>query len=184
MNKHRSRKSGRYTGAQVRDPVAEAQAYYQKHKKSLDKIIPNINGVSKEKIFIDKFKFGISGGYRVTTRSNSKESFRTKVEYVKAELQGYNLDALTAKKTAYGGEAYGFGDKRKLSLKRFDLRQELKPFYREFGNPTDSDWEAIDGYFEIANSDVVIARVFSNNEFAEDSPTAHFEFFRRQELGI
>lgn len=190
MNKHRSRRSGKFTGRQVRDPVAEAQAYYRDHQKTIDKAVniykanhPGAERVSNEKIFVDNFRTGISADYKVRTRSNSYKDFLKKVDYVKAYLQNYNLDAVEAKRTAWGGEAYGFGDKRKLSKKRFDLTQDYKhDLDREFNDRDDPNWFEVDGYFEIAGTDVVIARVYSKNEYSDESPMAHFEYFRKSEL--
>lgn len=185
-NTHRSKKSGRYTGTRVLDPVQAAGQYYDEHKKSLDKIIRDPMGVGKKKIFVDSFKYGINGGYGITGKTNTKKRFLEKVEYVKAHLRGYNLDALEAKRTAYGGEYYGFKDKRKMTMKKFDLRQQIKDHYWDNGlDEDDPNYQWIDGYFEIQGSNTVIARVYQNNEFAEgESPLAHYEYFDRSEIGL
>ena len=176
MNKKRSKQTGKFTRNQVRDPVASATEYYQKHKRELDKIIPDIHGVSKEKQFVDRFKYGIAGR-GITNRSNTKKQFLEKVKYVKAHLQGYNLDALEAKEKGINADKYGFKDKRKLNWRKFNLKQDMKSHYYTKGN------DEIEGYFEINNSDVVIAKVYSR-KYSNESPEARFEFFKKNEIGL
>ena len=122
-------------------------------------IIRKIFEVNKECIYIPKIVDGIKAA-NITGKTNTKKKFNEKVEYVKAYLRGYNLEALEAKRTAWGGEAYGFKDRRKLTLKKFDLTQQMKDHYITNGKDEDDpDYQWIDGYFEIKGSDTVIARV-------------------------
>ena len=192
MYKKRNKKTGRFTsgwGVTREHAPDVARQYYQDHKKSLDKYIPSVPGKTKEDIFVDIFKYGISNDNHsfvdILSRSNSKKAWKDKIDKAVAYLKGHNLSAWEAKKFATGGEAYGFKDKRKLTMKRFDLNQQEQQYYYDNGlSQKDPNFFSVEGYFEIANSDVVIARVYRPNEFAEGSPILSWEFFRRSEIGL
>lgn len=176
-NLRQNRRTGRFKRNVISGAVEKeyyAREFYSKHKRQVDNALrqAEANGLIRvpngdyEKVFTSIIKASprTFTSKEIAKRTVAKELYR---------LQGGDPDVFDAKHAGNRGE-YGFSDLRKLN-KRLDGQ------YQDWNYKDPSgDWET-DGYYEIANSDVVIAKVI---HYESGSPIEMWEYINKDEIGI
>ena len=169
-NKRQNRKTGKFIKniVKVDDARAYAADYYDKHQKSIDKLLNGKTKRNNKDVFIDlvddlfdqnRSKYG--------SKKNLKEGIRGIIN----ELQGIDPRLNEIKRTAENREEAGFKDLRKLN-KRVS-HQEIS-----YSGPNN-----IIGYYDIKGSDYVIVHKLDYT-FSSSSPTDVYEYTTRINAGL
>ena len=169
-NKRQNRKTGKFIKniVKVDDARAYAADYYDKHQKSIDKLLNGKTKRNNKDVFIDlvddlfdqnRSKYG--------SKKNLKEGIRGIIN----ELQGIDPRLNEIKRTAENREEAGFKDLRKLN-KRVS-HQEIS-----YSGPNN-----IIGYYDIKGSDYVIVHKLDYT-FSSSSPTDVYEYTSRINAGL
>ena len=169
-NKRQNIKTGKFMRnvVKVDDARAYAADYYDKHQKSIDKLLNGKTKRNNKDVFIDlvddlfdqnRSKYG--------SKKNLKEGIRGIIN----ELQGIDPRLNEIKRTAENREEAGFKDLRKLN-KRVS-HQEIS-----YSGPNN-----IIGYYDIKGSDYVIVHKLDYT-FSSSSPTDVYEYTSRINAGL
>ena len=169
-NKRQNRKTGKFIKniVKVDDARAYAADYYDKHQKSIDKLLNGKTKRNNKDVFIDlvddlfdqnRSKYG--------SKKNLKEGIRGIIN----ELQGIDPRLNEIKRTAENREEAGFKDLRKLN-KRVS-HQEIS-----YSGPNN-----IIGYYDIKGSDYVIVHKLDYT-FSSSSPADVYEYTSRISAGL
>lgn len=168
-NKRRGKKTGRFINNVVRVEEAKqiAENYYERHKKTIDKILQGRTKRIKQD-FVgaveDLFEHNRS-------KYNSKKNLTEGIKQVINEFQGIDPRLNEIKREAAFREEAGFKDLRKLN-KRLQ-GQEIT-----YEGPN-----GIIGYYDITGSDYVIVHRL-DYQFSEDSPQDVYEYETRINAGL
>ena len=169
-NTRQNKKTGRFIHniVKVDDARAYAANYYDKHQKSIDKLLNGKTTRNKKDVFIDLVDDLFDQN---RSKYTSKKSLSDGIKGIINELQGIDPRLNEIKRTALNREEAGFKDLRKLN-KRVSL-QEIS-----WSGP-----DNIIGYYDIKDSDYVIAHKLDYT-FSSKSPTNVYEYTTRIDAGL
>ena len=169
-NKRQNRKTGKFIRnvVKVDDARAYAADYYDKHQKSIDKLLNGKTKRNNKDVFIDLVDdLFDQNRSKYCSKKNLKEGIRGIIN----ELQGIDPRLNEIKRTAENREEAGFKDLRKLN-KRVS-HQEIS-----YSGPNN-----IIGYYDIKGSDYVIVHKLDYT-FSSNSPTNVYEYMTRTNAGL
>ena len=169
-NTRQNKKTGKFIHnvVKVEDARAYAANYYDKHQKSIDKLLDGKTTRSHKDVFIDLVDDLFDQN---RSKYTSKKSLNDGIRGIINELQGIDPRLNEIKRDALNREEAGFKDLRKLN-KRVSL-QEIS-------------WigpDNIVGYYDIKDSDYVIAHKLDYT-FSSKSPTNIYEYITRIDAGL
>ena len=169
-NRKQNRQTGRFVNniVKVEDAKDYAEGYYDKHQKTIDKILDGKTTRNKKDVFVDLVE-DLYSQNRV--QYNNKGDLNEGIQEIINELQGKDPKINKIKREALNREEAGFGDLRKLN-KRLS-GQEIS-----YNGP-----DNIIGYFDIKNSDYVIVHKLDYT-FSATSPTDIYEYETRTNAGL
>lgn len=169
-NKRKNKKTGRFVHNIVRNEEALEYAadYYDKHKKSIDRLLNGRTTRDNKEVFIDLVDdlFQQNG-----VKYNSKKNLNAGIRSIIDELQGIDPRLNEIKREALNREEAGFSDLRKLN-KRLS-NQEIP-----YAGP-----DNIVGYYDIKGSDYVIVHKLDYT-FSAKSPMNIYEYETRVNAGL
>lgn len=167
-NRKQNKKSGRFINniVKVEDAKKYAQDYYDKHKKSIDKLL-NTNRNKKE-LFTDMVE-DLFDQYR--SKYNNVKNLNKGIRSIIDELKGIDPRLSEIKREANYRVEAGFGDLRKLNGRLG--KQEIA-----YDGPN-----GIVGYYDIAGSDYVIIHRLDYT-FSANSPESIYEYETRTNAGL
>ena len=169
-NKRQNKKSGKFINniVRVEDAKKYAEGYYDKHQRSIDKILAGRTNRNKKDVFVDLVEDLFDQN---RSKYNSKKNLNAGIRSVIDELQGIDPRLNEIKREALNREEAGFGDLRKLN-KRVSS-QEIA-----YDGPNN-----IVGYFDIKDSDYVIIHRLDYT-FSSKSPQDIYEYEPRTNAGL
>ena len=169
-NKRQNRKTGKFIRnvVKVDDARAYAADYYDKHQKSIDKLLDGKTIRNNKDVFIDLVDdlFQQNG-----VKYNSKKNLNAGIRSIINELQGIDPRLDEIKREALNREEAGFSDLRKLN-KRVS-NQEIP-----YAGP-----DNIVGYYDIKDSDYVIVHRLDYT-YSAKSPMNVYEYETRVNAGL
>ena len=169
-NKRQNKKTGRFIHNVVKydEAIEYAANYYDKHQKSIDRILDGKTTRNKKDVFIelvdDLFDQNRS---KYTSKKNLNAGIRSIID----ELQGIDPRLNEIKRDALNREEAGFSDLRKLNKKVSN--QEIP-----YAGP-----DNIVGYYDIKGTDYVIVHKLDYT-FSANSPTNIYEYMTRVNAGL
>ena len=169
-NKRQNRKTGRFIHnvVKVDDARAYAADYYDKHQKSIDKLLDGKTTRNSKDVFIDLVDDLFDQN---RSKYGSKKNLNEGIKGIINELQGIDPRLNEIKRTALNREAAGFKDLRKLN-------KRVSPQEIPYNGP-----DNIMGYYDIKDSDYVIVHKLDYT-FSADSPTDLYEYTTRINAGL
>ena len=169
-NKRQNRKTGKFINniVKVDDDIAYAADYYDKHQKSIDKLLNGKTKRNNKDVFIDLVNDLFDQN---RSKYGSKKNLKEGIRGIINELQGIDPRLNEIKRTAENREEAGFKDLRKLN-KRVS-HQEIS-----YSGP-----DNIIGYYDIKDSDYVIVHKLDYT-FSSNSPTNVYEYTTRINAGL
>ena len=169
-NKRQNRKTGKFIKnvVKVDDARAYAADYYDKHQKSIDKLLNGKTKRNNKDVFIDLVD-DLYGQNR--SKYGSKKNLNAGIKSIIDELQGIDPRLNEIKRTAENREEAGFKDLRKLN-------KRVSPQEIYYTGPDD-----IVGYYDIKGSDYVIVHRLDYT-FSSKSPTNVYEYRTRINAGL
>ena len=169
-NKKQNKKTGRFIHNVVKidEAIAYAANYYDKHQKSIDRLLDGRTTRNKKDVFIDLVDdlFQQNG-----VKYNSKKNLNAGIQGIINELQGIDPRLNEIKREALNREEAGFKDLRKLN-------KRVSPQEIAYNGP-----DNIVGYYDIKDSDYVIAHKLDYT-FSSKSPTNIYEYITRIDAGL
>ena len=169
-NTRQNKKTGRFIHNVVNhdEAIAYAANYYDKHQKSIDKLLDGRTTRNNKDVFIDLVDdlFQQNG-----VKYNSKKNLNAGIRSIIDELQGIDPRLNEIKRDALNREEAGFSDLRKLN-KRLS-NQEIP-----HAGP-----DNIVGYYDIKGSDYVIVHKLDYT-FSANSPTNIYEYMTKVDAGL
>ena len=169
-NTRQNRKTGKFIRnvVKVDDARAYAANYYDKHQKSIDKLLNGKTTRNKKDVFIDLVDDLFDQN---RSKYTSKKSLNEGIKGIINELQGIDPRLNEIKREALNREEAGFKDLRKLN-KRISI-QEIA-----YSGP-----DNIVGYYDIKDSDYVIVHKLDYT-YSSKSPTNLYEYITRINAGL
>ena len=169
-NKKQNKKTGRFIHNVVKidEAIAYAANYYDKHQKSIDRLLDGRTTRNKKDVFIDLVDdlFQQNG-----VKYNSKKNLNAGIRSIIDELQGIDPRLNEIKREALNREEAGFSDLRKLNKK-------VSPQEIPHNGPNN-----IVGYYDIKDSDYVIVHRLDYT-FSSKSPMNIYEYMTRVNAGL
>ena len=169
-NKRQNKKTGRFIHNVIRIEEAKEYAadYYDKHQKSIDRLLNGRTTRNNKEVFIDLVDdlFQQNG-----VKYNSKKNLNAGIRSIIDELQGIDPRLNEIKREALNREEAGFSDLRKLN-KRLSS-QEI---------PYDGP-DNIVGYYDIKGSDYVIVHKLDYT-YSAKSPMNIYEYETKVNAGL
>ena len=169
-NKRQNKKTGRFIHNVVKidEAIAYAENYYDKHQKSIDRLLDGRTTRNNKEVFIDLVDdLFQQNGVKYNSKKNLNEGIRSIID----ELQGIDPRLNEIKREALNREEAGFSDLRKLN-KRVS-NQEIP-----YAGP-----DNIVGYYDIKGSDYVIVHKLDYT-FSSKSPKNIYEYMTRVNAGL
>lgn len=169
-NRRQNRKTGKFINniVRVEDAKKYAEGYYDKHQRSIDKILAGRTNRNKKDVFVDLVEDLFDQN---RSKYNNKKNLNSGIRSVIDELQGIDPRLNEIKREALNREEAGFSDLRKLN-KRVSS-QEI-----EYDGPN-----GIVGYYDIKDSDYVIVHRLDYT-FSTHSPENIYEYELRVNVGL
>lgn len=169
-NRKQNKKTGKFINniVKVENAKKYAATYYDKHKKSIDKLLEGRTTRDKKELFTDMIKDLFDQN---RSKYNNKKNLNKGIKSVINELQGNDPRIDEIKREALNREEAGFGDLRKLNKKLSG--QEIS-----YDGPN-----GIIGYFDIVGSDYVIIHRLDYT-FSTNSPEDIYEYETRTNAGL
>lgn len=169
-NRRQNRKTGKFINniVRVEDAKKYAEGYYDKHQRSIDKILAGRTNRNKKDVFVDLVEDLFDQN---RSKYNNKKNLNSGIRSVIDELQGIDPRLNEIKREALNREEAGFSDLRKLN-KRVSS-QEIP-----YDGPND-----IVGYYDIKDSDYVIVHRLDYT-FSSKSPENVYEYELRVNVGL
>ena len=169
-NTRQNKKTGKFIHnvVKVEDARAYAANYYDKHQKSIDKLLNGKTTRNNKDVFIDLVDDLFDQN---RSKYTSKKSLNDGIHGIINELQGIDPRLNEIKREALNREEAGFKDLRKLNK-----RVSLQEIY--YSGP-----DNIVGYYDIKDSDYVIVHKLSY-EFSSRSPKNIYEYLTRVDAGL
>ena len=169
-NKRHNKKTGRFIHNVVKIDEARAYAagYYDKHQKSIDKLLNGRTTRNNKDVFIELFDdlFQQNG-----VKYRSKKNLNAGIRSIINELQGIDPRLDEIKRDALNREEAGFKDLRKLN-------KRVSPQEIPHAGP-----DNIVGYYDIKGSDYVIVHKLDYT-FSAHSPTNVYEYMTKIDAGL
>ena len=169
-NKRKNKKTGRFIQNVVKheEALEYAANYYDKHQKSIDRLLDGRTTRNNKDVFIDLVDdLFQQNGVKYRSKKNLNAGIRSIID----ELRGIDPRLSEIKRTAENREEAGFKDLRKLNNKV--SLQEIS-------------WigpDNIVGYYDIKDSDYVIVHKLDYT-FSSKSPTNIYEYMTRIDAGL
>ena len=169
-NKRHNKKTGRFIQNVVKheEALEYAANYYDKHQKSIDRLLDGRTTRNKKEVFIDLFDdLFQQNGVKYRSKKNLNAGIRSIID----ELRGIDPRLSEIKRDALNREEAGFKDLRKLNNKV--SLQEIS-------------WigpDNIVGYYDIKDSDYVIVHKLDYT-FSSKSPTNIYEYMTKIDAGL
>ena len=169
-NKKQDKKTGRFIHnvVKVDDARAYAANYYDKHQKSIDKLLNGKTTRNKKDVFIDLVDDLFDQN---RSKYTSKKSLNEGIRGIINELQGIDPRLNEIKRDALNREEAGFSDLRKLN-------NRVSPQEIPYDGPNN-----IVGYYDIKGSDYVIVHKLDYT-YSSKSPTHIYEYETRVNAGL
>ena len=169
-NKRQNIKTGKFIRnvVKVDDARAYAADYYDKHQKSIDKLLDGKTTRNNKDVFIDLVDDLFDQN---RSKYRSKKNLKEGIRGIINELQGIDPRLNEIKRTAENREEAGFKDLRKLN-------KRVSPQEIYYIGP-----DNIVGYYDIKNSDYVIVHKLDYT-FSSNSPTNVYEYMTRTNAGL
>ena len=169
-NTRQNKKTGKFIHNVVKidDAIAYAADYYDKHQKSIDKLLNGRTTRNNKEVFIDLVDdlFQQNG-----VKYNSKKNLNAGIRSIINELQGIDPRLDEIKRDALNREEAGFKDLRKLN-------KRVSPQEIPYDGPNN-----IVGYYDIKGSDYVIVHKLDYT-YSSKSPTNIYEYTTRIDAGL
>ncbi len=169
-NKRHNEKTGRFVHNIVKrdEAIDYAANYYDKHQKSIDRLLDGRTTRNKKDIFIDLVDdlFQQNG-----VKYNSKKNLNAGIRSIIDELQGIDPRLNEIKRDALNREEAGFKDLRKLN-------KRVSPQEIPYAGP-----DNIVGYYDIKGSDYVIVHKLDYT-YSAKSPMNVYEYMTRVNAGL
>ena len=169
-NTRQNKKTGKFIHNIVKVDEARAYAadYYDKHQKSIDKLLNGKTTRNNKDVFIDLVDDLFDQN---RSKYTSKKTLNEGIRGILNELQGIDPRLNEIKREALNREEAGFKDLRKLNK---------KVSYQEIAyNGPDN----IVGYYDIKDSDYVIVHKLDYT-FSSKSPTNIYEYMTKINAGL
>ena len=169
-NKRKNKKTGRFIHNVVKIDEARAYAanYYDKHQKSIDRLLDGRTTRNNKDVFIDLVDDLFDQN---RSKYTSKKSLNEGIRSIVNELQGIDPRLNEIKREALNREEAGFSDLRKLN-------KRVSPQEIPYDGPNN-----IVGYYDIKGSDYVIVHKLDYT-FSSNSPTSVYEYRTRINAGL
>ena len=169
-NKRQNRKTGKFIHnvVKVDDAKAYAADYYDKHKKSIDKLLDGKTTRNNKDVFIDLVDDLFDQN---RSKYGSKKNLNAGIRSIINELQGIDPRLNEIKRDALNREEAGFSDLRKLN-------KRVSPQEIPYDGP-----DNIVGYYDIKDSDYVIVHKLDYT-FSSKSPTNIYVYETRVNVGL
>lgn len=169
-NKRQNRKTGKFIRnvVKVEDARAYAAEYYDKHQKSIDRLLDGKTKRNNKDVFIDLVD-DLYGQNR--SKYGSKKNLNEGIRGIINELQGIDPRLNEIKRTAENREEAGFKDLRTLN-------KRVSPQEIAYYGP-----DNIVGYYDIKGSDYVIVHKLDYT-YSDKSPTNVYEYTTRINAGL
>ena len=169
-NKRQNRKTGKFINnvVKVDDARVYAADYYDKHQKSIDKLLDGKTTRNNKDVFIDLVDDLFDQN---RSKYNNKKNLNEGIKGLINELQGIDPRLNEIKRTAENREAAGFKDLRKLN-------KRVSPQEISYNGP-----DNIIGYYDIKDSDYVIVHKLDYT-YSASSPTDLYEYITRINAGL
>ena len=169
-NTRQNKKTGKFIHnvVKVEDARAYAADYYDKHQKSIDKLLNGKTTRNNKDVFIDLVDDLFDQN---RSKYTSKKNLNEGIKGIVSELQGIDPRLSEIKRTALNREEAGFKDLRKLNK-----RVSLQEIY--YSGP-----DNIIGYYDIKDSDYVIAHKLDYT-FSSKSPKNLYEYISKIDAGL
>ena len=169
-NTRHDKKTGKFIHnvVKVEDARAYAADYYDKHQKSIDKLLRGKTTRNKKDVFIDLVDDLFDQN---RSKYNSKKNLNAGIQGIINELQGIDPRLNEIKREALNREEAGFKDLRKLN-------KRVSPQEIAYDGPNN-----IVGYYDIKGSDYVIVHKLDYT-FSSKSPTNIYEYETRVNVGL
>ena len=169
-NKRQNKKTGKFINNIVKneEAIAYAADYYDKHQKSIDRLLDGRTTRNNKEVFIDLVDDLFDQN---RSKYNSKKNLNAGIRSIIDELQGIDPRLNEIKREALNREEAGFSDLRKLN-KRLS-NQEIP-----YAGP-----DNIVGYYDIKGSDYVIVHKLDYT-FSAKSPMNVYEYETRVNAGL
>ena len=169
-NKRKNKKTGRFIHNVVKheEALEYAANYYDKHQKSIDRLLDGRTTRNNKDVFIDLVDdlFQQNG-----VKYRSKKNLNAGIRSIINELQGIDPRLDEIKRDALGREEAGFSDLRKLN-------KRVSPQEIPHAGP-----DNIIGYYDIKGSDYVIVHKLDYT-FSAKSPTNVYEYMTKIDAGL
>lgn len=169
-NKRKNKKTGKFIHnvVKVEDARAYAADYYDKHQKSIDRILDGKTTRSHKEVFIDSVEDLFDQN---RSKYTSKKSLNEGIRGIINEYQGIDPRLNEIKRDALNREEAGFSDLRKLN-KRVSNKEI------PYAGP-----DKIVGYYDIKDCDYVIVHKVDYT-FSANSPTHIYEYMTKVNAGL
>ena len=169
-NKRQNRKTGKFIRnvVKVDDARAYAADYYDKHQKTIDKLLNGKTTRNNKDVFIDLVDDLFDQN---RSKYTSKKTLNAGIQGIINELQGIDPRLNEIKREALNREEAGFKDLRKLN-------KRVSPQEIYYIGP-----DNIVGYYDIKGSDYVIVHKLDYT-FSSNSPTNVYEYMTRTNAGL
>ena len=169
-NKRQNIKTGKFIRnvIKVDDARAYAADYYDKHQKTIDKLLDGKTKRNNKDVFIDLVD-DLYGQNR--SKYGSKKNLNEGIRGIIDELQGIDPRLNEIKRTAENREEAGFKDLRTLN-------KRVSPQEIAYYGP-----DNIVGYYDIKGSDYVIVHKLDYT-YSSNSPTNVYEYRTRINAGL
>ena len=169
-NKRQDIKTGKFKRnvVKVDDARAYAADYYDKHQKTIDKLLDGKTKRNNKDVFIDLVD-DLYGQNR--SKYGSKKNLNEGIRGIINELQGIDPRLNEIKRTAENREEAGFKDLRTLN-------KRVSPQEIAYYGP-----DNIVGYYDIKGSDYVIVHKLDYT-YSSKSPTNIYEYITRINAGL
>ena len=169
-NKRQNIKTGKFIRnvVKVEDARAYAADYYDKHQKTIDKLLNGKTKRNNKDVFIDLVDDLFDQN---RSKYGSKKNLNEGIRGIMNELQGIDPRLNEIKRTAENREEAGFKDLRTLN-------KRVSPQEIAYYGP-----DNIVGYYDIKGSDYVIVHKLDYT-FSATSPTDIYEYETRTNAGL
>ena len=169
-NTRQNKKTGKFIHnvVKVDDARDYAADYYDKHQKSLDKLLDGKTTRNNKDVFIDLVDDLFDQN---RSKYGSKKNLNAGIRGIIDELQGIDPRLNEIKREALNREEAGFKDLRKLN-------KRVSPQEIAYSGPNN-----IIGYYDIKDSDYVIVHKLDYT-FSSKSPTNLYEYVTRINAGL
>lgn len=179
-NRKQNKKTGKFINniVKVDDAKEYAKSYYDKHQRSIDKILAGRTNRNKKDVFVDLVEDLFDQN---RSKYNNKKNLNSGIKSVIDELQGIDPRLNEIKREALNRKEAGFSDLRKLNKRVSNQEIAYKRVSNQeiaYNSPNN-----IVGYYDIKDSDYVIIHRLDYT-FSSKSPENVYEYELRVNVGL